>query len=84
MFLYTSAKRSIADRSRARKLMREPSLPLTERNIEFLNKRDKKKQANDSEEEEYCDSEDEHRKDARDRLFGSREVQVSEWLRELP
>ena len=76
---------SIANRSKERKLLHTPSLPLTERNIKFLNDKAKDQPESEREEDEdYYDSEDERRKNACDRLFCSREVQISEWLRMLP
>ena len=51
-------------------------IPLTERNIDFFNSKDKTK-----EEEDFIYASSKH---ARDRIQRAREIQVSEWLRLLP
>ena len=51
-------------------------IPLTERNIDFFNGKDKGKE----EEDIFY----ENSKDARDRVQHARKIQVSEWLRLLP
>ena len=55
-------------------------IPLTERNIQFFNKRDVSKEEESEEDGDPVQS----KKNARDKVQRSREVQVSEWLRLLP